>query len=747
MTRKDDMSKSTPRKRRRLVAAAVVVAVCAAGTPVALAMTQESGGGGLSTDVGDAKVEAARAAKAAAEPAPLPEPFPLTGEGENMEVVANVPIDFGADIELAGDYAYVSTYGACAGPIPPVGTPFPGNCTPGTGGVTVIDISDPENPERVGLFDCAGGQNDIQLSPDGKWGAMAIETQNNACHPGQEGSVVLSLADPENPVEVAFLPVFDRAGNYEGSHNHLIDWPYLYIAQYTDEYNKTDIFDLSDPANPEQLDPIDYGPPDDSSFTTTSPHDLIVEHRADGKDYLYASSGNQTSDVVDVTDPRAPVILQRLVDPAVDFAHQSELSHDGKYTLITDEYRGGGEARACGKTPTQDGPLDEPPRNETGDRNNLGALYFYETGADGYVVPDANGQPKIAGTYNLPLQTGVNNNAEGCTIHIYWQAPDENRFVVSWYGKGSRVVDYTQPEAGAGARLVHPDRRRHVVGQAAQRLHLHRRHRARLRRAALHGRGWGALALDGRAGRGPARRAAGGAAARRRRRHTVGAEQPGGHGRADDQPERRADPARLGQRQGGLRAAAGGQAQARWRVVPPHGAAGPRRARRRRGRADDPLRRGRDRLALAGRRRGRAPEPDRQGADHRRARDLPLHGAARGPEGRGRQVQGGGDRGGRTPRRGADARLPHHHLILAPGAGGSAHSAPIRAGGRTEPLRERISGRAAAGWQARGRVAPVGPWVAHPRNRSSPPCHPKPLADHARSPSSPRRSSPSPRSP
>ncbi len=446
MTRKDDMSKSTPRKRRRLVAAAVVVAVCAAGTPVALAMTQESGGGGLSTDVGDAKVEAARAAKAAAEPAPLPEPFPLTGEGENMEVVANVPIDFGADIELAGDYAYVSTYGACAGPIPPVGTPFPGNCTPGTGGVTVIDISDPENPERVGLFDCAGGQNDIQLSPDGKWGAMAIETQNNACHPGQEGSVVLSLADPENPVEVAFLPVFDRAGNYEGSHNHLIDWPYLYIAQYTDEYNKTDIFDLSDPANPEQLDPIDYGPPDDSSFTTTSPHDLIVEHRADGKDYLYASSGNQTSDVVDVTDPRAPVILQRLVDPAVDFAHQSELSHDGKYTLITDEYRGGGEARACGKTPTQDGPLDEPPRNETGDRNNLGALYFYETGADGYVVPDANGQPKIAGTYNLPLQTGVNNNAEGCTIHIYWQAPDENRFVVSWYGKGSRVVDYSNPK-------------------------------------------------------------------------------------------------------------------------------------------------------------------------------------------------------------------------------------------------------------------------------------------------------------
>ena len=40
-----------------------------------------------------------------------------------MEIVANVPIDFGADIELHGDYAYVSTYGTCAGGDPAAGTP------------------------------------------------------------------------------------------------------------------------------------------------------------------------------------------------------------------------------------------------------------------------------------------------------------------------------------------------------------------------------------------------------------------------------------------------------------------------------------------------------------------------------------------------------------------------------------------------------------------------------------------------
>jgi hypothetical protein len=455
MTHDDGRNMDTTRKRRRLWVTAALAATCALGAPVAVAVTSETETGGLSGDVGDAKIAHYRA-QAAADPAPLPEPHPLTGRGENMELVANVPIDFGADIELHGDYAYVSTYGSCSGGTPPVGTPFPGNCEAGTGGVTVIDISDPENPERVGLFDCAGGQNDVQLSPDGKWLAMAIETRNNACHPGEEGSVIVSLADPENPVEASFLPIRNAAGTLVGSHNHTLDWPYLYIDQYVSSYNRIDIFDLTDPANPVKLPGVQYGPP---AFGTTSPHDLVVDHRADGKDYLYASSGNQTSDVIDVTDPAQPVILQRLVDPAVDFAHQSEPSHDGSLTLITDEYRGGGEARACGKTPTQDGPRDVPPDNDFGDRNNLGALYFYRTNPDGLVQADGNGQPVIAGTYNLPLQTGDVDPVlgQGCTVHVFWQAPDENRLVTAWYGKGSRVVEFSNPARAKEVGWFIPD--------------------------------------------------------------------------------------------------------------------------------------------------------------------------------------------------------------------------------------------------------------------------------------------------
>ena len=101
-----------------------------------------------------------------------------------MKLVANVPVDFGSDLELAGDYAYVGSYGE---------------------GMVVIDISRPRHPERAGLFDCPGGQNDIQLSPNAKYAVMAIETRDNECHPGNEGTVVLDISDPRHPREVAFI--------------------------------------------------------------------------------------------------------------------------------------------------------------------------------------------------------------------------------------------------------------------------------------------------------------------------------------------------------------------------------------------------------------------------------------------------------------------------------------------------------------------------------------------------------------
>jgi hypothetical protein len=139
--------------RSKLVLAAAITLVA---IPVGVAVG-DNGEGGRSSDFGD-QITAASQAFYASEPrvavpegappgTPTRPPRPLTGRGENMRIVANIPIDFGSDIELHGDYAYVGTYGNCSGSDPAPNTPPPGNCVPGTGGVTVIDISNPEQPK------------------------------------------------------------------------------------------------------------------------------------------------------------------------------------------------------------------------------------------------------------------------------------------------------------------------------------------------------------------------------------------------------------------------------------------------------------------------------------------------------------------------------------------------------------------------------------------------------------------------
>jgi hypothetical protein len=340
---------------------------------------------------------------------------PLTGSGENIELVANLPLEGGSggvaasDLELHGDYAFVGSYGE---------------------GMVVVDISDPTKPKRIGRFDCPGGQNDIQLSPDGRYVAMAIETRSNGCHPQDEGTSIIDVSDPANPREVAFI---DRQELPNGSHNNTLDWPYLYVNQYVTSYSQLEIFDLSTPSQPKRVGGLSFGGED-------SVHDLYVDHRPDGKTFAYAASIGFT-DVIDVTDPTKPVLRERLADPHVTISHQAEPNHDRRLLLVTDEYNGGASfTGACGGSPARVPiPTGIP---QFGDPQNIGALHIYRLDAQGNIA-DAGGVEK-AGTFNLPY--GVNEEpSAGCTIHIFWQAPDQNRLVTAWYGQGVRVVDFSDP--------------------------------------------------------------------------------------------------------------------------------------------------------------------------------------------------------------------------------------------------------------------------------------------------------------
>jgi hypothetical protein len=371
---------------------------------------------------------------------------PLEGTGENIDLVANVALspdagvpggandtDFASnaasDIELAGDYAYVGSYAQ---------------------GMVIVNISscdDPSRPARCqpfvqGAYKCSGGQFDVQLSPDANIAVVAHESAsaNKECHPSEEGVAILDVSNKSAPREIAFISdtnASDSGNVNDGAHNVTLDWPNLYVDQYTQTYPRTEIFSLANPASPAKVGEIDF-----TTHGTSGPHDSIPDHRPDGRTLLYAAS-IQKSDVVDVTNPAAPEVVQTIVDPQVGISHGAEPNFNRSLLIVTDEYGGGSGVGACGGGGDATGvsPLVPGQAGSAG----VGAVHFYRLGQDGLV---SRGGTDKAGIFNIPAQ--ANEPAQvaaeaGCTSHVFWQAPDQNRMTIAWYGRGTRVVDFSDP--------------------------------------------------------------------------------------------------------------------------------------------------------------------------------------------------------------------------------------------------------------------------------------------------------------
>ncbi|HEV2812002.1 MAG TPA: hypothetical protein VGW10_02020 [Solirubrobacteraceae bacterium] len=374
----------------------------------------------------------------------LQDPHPLTGTGSNIRIVANVPLDgkganAASDIELAGDHAYVGSYGE---------------------GMVIINITNPRAPQRVGAFPCRGGQNDVQLQPGSnpQYATLAIESPSNECHPNNEGFVLIDISDKANPREVAFVgQTAEEGGIEDGAHNTTMDWPYLYVDQYLathGERGKIDIFDLRKLiANPNDRAPIAV-----LDAPGGGAHDLQVDHRPDGKALAYAASIGFT-DVIDVTDPTKPRFLQRLsaAEHGVGISHGAEPNHDRTILIETDEYGGGDQVRACGG-----GSDSRVPPSAAGQINTAspGAVHLLRLAPDGRIrtLDPAGTKTDQIGAYNIPVQNNAPTSPDGCTSHVFWQAPDENRITIAWYGRGTRIFDFSNPNAPVELGHFIPDR-------------------------------------------------------------------------------------------------------------------------------------------------------------------------------------------------------------------------------------------------------------------------------------------------
>lgn len=139
----------------------------------------------------------------------------------------------------------------------------------------VMDISEPENPKKLGAWSITGGASTIQIA--GRY----------AYYGTVQGIHVADISDPGNIREVGFCNTFDGRGVPNGIH---LSYSYAYIAK---GQSGILVIDVSDPVNPRKV---------GSCATPGFAREIYVS----GK-YAYVADKESGLRIVDISDPKNPV--------------------------------------------------------------------------------------------------------------------------------------------------------------------------------------------------------------------------------------------------------------------------------------------------------------------------------------------------------------------------------------------------------------------------------------------------------
>jgi hypothetical protein len=282
----------------------------------------------------------------------------LPGSSENVDVVGKVRLThFEGDISdvsalEAGDgrwYAYVGDWGA--------------NCP--TGGVNVVDMSRPSQPEKIGFLESLGSgyvteglqalsvetsefQGDI-LVVSNEWCAEDRLARNM---PG--GFTLYDITNPRRPTVLRRqFGDFDNYGNRANQSHSAIAWnagDEAYVAAIdNEELEDVDIFEITDPRHPVKVSETRLpGVNVDAYGQEKTAHDFDVLQFPDGSWHLMVSDWDAGWIDVDVSDPSNPQIVgdfdyaecDQVVTtacPPEGNAHQGEWNSDGSLFVGTDE--------------------------------------------------------------------------------------------------------------------------------------------------------------------------------------------------------------------------------------------------------------------------------------------------------------------------------------------------------------------------------------------------------------------------
>lgn len=305
-------------------------------------------------------------------------------------------------------------------------------------GAVLVDITDPEHPERLSVAYCNYHQADVGIYNVGdaapgsqRWvlaigadtylgggpqGADCFANPINGHKPAGGptplggGDEALALFDVTDPT----APKAQRAVSFQGDSGgaHTIEFdptrPHAYIASASHP-NLTRV-DFSDPAEPVYLPEL---------ITEGGPHAVRIS--ADGERLYSAGSFSQTMSVHDITDPMQPVPVAVQSTPRNLYTHEVLPAHDRSFVVVADE-----------------GAWD-PGYGAAG----VGGGWCPGTGFWIYDMSVENLPTPLSYTVaDADFQT---SEGQACAVHYGSLSADNQYYVTSYYGGGVRVFDLTDP--------------------------------------------------------------------------------------------------------------------------------------------------------------------------------------------------------------------------------------------------------------------------------------------------------------
>ena len=283
----------------------------------------------------------------------------LPGDVENVDLVGKLKLtnqlgdisDVSAMATTADGtlYAYLGDWGA--------------KCQ--TGGVHVVDVSDPSNPVKVGFLNAGGtgyqteGVQALHIDTTDYTGDILVVSNewclakaNPKLNPG--GITIYDINDPTNPVRlVQAFGDFDGTGTRAHEAHSAIAWDAgddAYVAAIdNDEFEDVDFIEITDPSNPEFLTDTELPGVNVNAFgNLKTSHDFDVLQFPDNSWHLMVSDWDAGWIDVDVSDPSNPTIVGdfdyalcdqvvRTACPPEGNAHQGEWNSDGSVFVGTDE--------------------------------------------------------------------------------------------------------------------------------------------------------------------------------------------------------------------------------------------------------------------------------------------------------------------------------------------------------------------------------------------------------------------------